>query len=138
MIVVFGSFLSLDGCFFRCWDSRNPRGARWAGGFACLLWDLETIQWNACFILLIAVAKVFFVRVVFFRFFFFSLFFVRAFLVFFRAVRSCFGGRSLPSARPSGHPLPVCFPFGPFWPFFWCFFFFPPCFVSCMLHFSLG
>ena len=136
MIVVFGcSFLFLDDCFLRCWDSRNPCGARWAGGFVCPLWDLETIKAGRGLPLAdLAVAQGLSAGLLgnsgfFFRCFLPGVLRVSQFWVGVRSVLGLFSAR----VRPSGRPPPGVFFVRPVLAVFLV----PVAFVSCILHLSL-
>ena len=59
MIVFVVSFLLCDDCFLRCWDSQNPCGARWAGGFVCPLWDVATPKSDDGYFVILALDKAF-------------------------------------------------------------------------------
>ena len=107
MIVFVVSFLFCDDCFLRCWDSQNPCGARWAGGFVCPLWDVATLKSDDGYFVILALDKVFRCFPGDFRVLVWV--FSRVFLGLSRVAGSdLFRVGFVPVVRPSGRPPSVC------------------------------
>ena len=59
MIVFVVRFCFVTTAFSGAGTAENPRGARWAGGFVCPLWDLDTLKPDDGYLLFLALAKAF-------------------------------------------------------------------------------